>query len=137
MGATTKAPAAMAIAKRVNLRLEVMTPLLPVDPLGLENSSPPPRLPPTLQLPCHLKPGYKQPSDPAQVRRGEDRLMTIGMRGAATLLAILGGTGLAGVSLAQAVRSGQAQVEAGQALYNTRCAQCHAADLRGHEGPAL
>jgi len=63
--------------------------------------------------------------------------MTIGVRGAAALLAILGGTGVAGASLAQASRSGQAQLEAGQTLYNTRCAQCHAADLRGHEGPAL
>jgi alcohol dehydrogenase (cytochrome c) len=63
--------------------------------------------------------------------------MTIGVRGAGALLAILGGTALAGAALSQAPRSGQAQVEAGQALYNARCATCHAADLGGHEGPAL
>src|SRR6185312_16564269 len=28
-------------------------------------------------------------------------------------------------------------VEAGGTLYNARCATCHAADLGGHEGPAL
>ena len=68
--------------------------------------------------------------------------MTIGVRGAGALLAILGGTALAGAAfspaaLGQAPRSGQAQAEAGQALYNARCASCHAADLGGHEGPAL
>ena len=44
---------------------------------------------------------------------------------------------LAGAALAQGARSGQAQVEAGHALYNSRCAACHAADLGGHEGPQL
>jgi alcohol dehydrogenase (cytochrome c) len=63
--------------------------------------------------------------------------MTIGVRGAGALLAILGGTALAGAAFSQAPRSGQAQAEAGQALYNARCASCHAADLGGHEGPAL
>jgi alcohol dehydrogenase (cytochrome c) len=63
--------------------------------------------------------------------------MGIGVRGGAILLAILGGTALAGASMAQGARSGQAQVEAGQTLYNARCANCHAADLGGHEGPPL
>jgi alcohol dehydrogenase (cytochrome c) len=63
--------------------------------------------------------------------------MTIGVRGAGALLAILGGTALAGAALSQAPRSGQAQAEAGHALYDARCASCHAADLGGHEGPAL
>ena len=63
--------------------------------------------------------------------------MTIGVRGQAALLAILGGTLLAGGALAQGNRSGQAQAEAGHALYNARCAMCHAADLGGHEGPQL
>jgi alcohol dehydrogenase (cytochrome c) len=63
--------------------------------------------------------------------------MTIGVRGAGALLAILGGTALAGAAFSQAPRSGQAQVEAGLTLYNARCASCHAADLGGHEGPAL
>ncbi|MGZ3273749.1 MAG: c-type cytochrome, partial [Caulobacteraceae bacterium] len=63
--------------------------------------------------------------------------MTIGVRGGAALLAILGSSALAGAAFSQGPRSGQAQVEAGQALYNARCASCHAADLGGHEGPAL
>ncbi len=63
--------------------------------------------------------------------------MTIGVRGAAALLAIVGGTALAGAAFSQAERTGQAEVEAGGALYNARCASCHAADLGGHEGPAL
>jgi alcohol dehydrogenase (cytochrome c) len=63
--------------------------------------------------------------------------MTIGVRSGAALLAILGGTALTGAAFAQAARSGQAQVEAGGGLYNARCASCHAADLGGHEGPAL
>ena len=63
--------------------------------------------------------------------------MTIGVRGGAALLAIVGGTALAGAAVSQGARTGQAQVEAGGALYNARCASCHAADLGGHEGPAL
>jgi alcohol dehydrogenase (cytochrome c) len=63
--------------------------------------------------------------------------MTIGVRGAAALLAIVGGTALAGAAFSQGGRTGQAQVEAGGTLYNARCANCHAADLGGHEGPAL
>jgi alcohol dehydrogenase (cytochrome c) len=63
--------------------------------------------------------------------------MTIGVRGAAALLAVLGGTALTGAALSQTARTGQAQIEAGGTLYNARCANCHAADLGGHEGPAL
>jgi alcohol dehydrogenase (cytochrome c) len=73
--------------------------------------------------------------------RGEDRFMNIGVRGSVAALAILGGAAVSGAALSQVqsgqVRSGQAQVEGGHALYNARCAMCHAADLGGHEGPQL
>ena len=55
--------------------------------------------------------------------------------------ALMGGTMVAGAlafgALAQGPRPGEAQVESGHALYNAKCASCHAADLGGHEGPQL
>lgn len=63
--------------------------------------------------------------------------MKSGVGGSVAAVAVLGGAVLAGSALAQGPRSGDAQVEAGHALYNARCASCHAADLGGHEGPQL
>jgi alcohol dehydrogenase (cytochrome c) len=65
------------------------------------------------------------------------KFMNSGVRGGLAALLILGGLGVSGAALSQGARSGDAQVEAGHALYNTRCAMCHAADLGGHEGPQL
>ena len=53
---------------------------------------------------------------------------------------LLGAVGMAalfgaGAALSQGAVS--AQVEAGHALYDAKCALCHAADLGGHEGPQL
>ena len=62
--------------------------------------------------------------------------MTSGVRVGVAVAALLGGLLAAGAAVAQA-RTGSAQVEAGHALYNGRCASCHAADLGGHEGPQL
>ena len=63
--------------------------------------------------------------------------MNSGFGGGFAWVAMLGAAALAGSALAQGARSGDAQVEAGHALYNARCASCHAADLGGHEGPQL
>jgi alcohol dehydrogenase (cytochrome c) len=62
--------------------------------------------------------------------------MNSGVRGGVAAMAILGAALAAGAAAAQA-RAGAAQVAAGHALYDSRCAACHAADLGGHEGPQL
>lgn len=60
-----------------------------------------------------------------------------GVRSGVAAATVLGAALAAGAAWAQGARTGAAQVVAGHALYNSRCANCHAADLGGHEGPQL
>ena len=63
--------------------------------------------------------------------------MSIGMRAGFAVSMGLSVVLLAGSALAQAPRTGAAQVQSGHDIYNARCASCHAVDLGGHEGPPL
>src|SRR3569833_2657300 len=118
----------------VNLRWEAMM-SSPQLFIRLPSIRPDPRE--VAQLRCHLVPGYKRSMRPgASPARGRTGFMTIGVRGAAALLALLGAGALAGTALGQGARSGEAQAEAGGALYISRCAQCRAAGRGGRGGPA-
>jgi alcohol dehydrogenase (cytochrome c) len=63
--------------------------------------------------------------------------MAIGIRAAFASSLFMGAVLTTGAALAQAPRTGAVQVQSGHDIYNARCASCHAADLGGHEGPAL